>query len=212
MNVPIIGGRDTASITTQASIEVQPVVIPRAIWKVRKGTVHGKPSIKFEQRKGTWFAFVMKLSATESIAVPLLSCPACAMILMLATEKSQPGIMSLLGHAVPVTHAVTKEGKVSPDIRCDPSSARRCGFHRQVYLDKWHSWRPLYVCAYTSGKSLEIKFAYSHAASRTEARMHLGIGDYNVIDVGRAVGALYDEKNKSFTADVGSKLMTPEKR
>ena len=205
--------QDTAEINSAPSLQVRPVVIERAVWKVIKKQVNGKTSLGFESIKGTWFPFLVRLNKLETVAVPIVSCPACGMLLMLSTEKSQRGLMHLLGHAVPVAHSVNKEGLISPDVMCDPSSSRRCSFHRKVYLDRWSNQKPLYVIAYVDLKSSssEILFDYCHAASRAEAGLHFGPRKVNVIDVGRAVGYLYDEKNKTATADVGSKIVTPSR-
>ena len=201
--------QDTAEINSAPSLQVHPVVIERAVWKVIKKQVNGKTQLGFESVKGTWFPFIVKLNKLETVAVPIVSCPACGMLLFLSTEKSQRGLMHLLGHAVPVVHSVNKEGLISPDVRCDTSGSRKCNFHRKVYLDRWSNQKPLYVIAYVEvGKSEEILFDYCHAANRGEAGLHFGPRKVHVIDVGRAVGYLYDEKAKTATADVGSKLVT----
>jgi hypothetical protein len=203
--------QDTAEINSAPSLQVRPIVVERAVWKVIKKQVNGKTSLGFESVKGTWFPFLVRLNKLETVAVPIVSCPACGMLLMLSTQKSQRGLMHILGHAVPVVHSVSREGLISPDVRCDTSGSRKCSFHRKVYLDRWSNQKPLYVIAYTEARSPEILFDYCHAANRAEAGLHFGPRKVNVIDVGRAVGYLYDEKNKTATADVGSKLSTPEK-
>jgi hypothetical protein len=202
---------DTAEITSAPSLQVRPVVVERAVWKVlKKKDPSGKTQIGFDHVKGTWFPLVVKLSKIETVVVPILSCPACGMLLFISTQKSHRGLMHLLGHAVPIVHQVSKEGLISPDIVCDVKGQRRCSFHRKVYLDRWSNQKPLYVIAYVDvAKSPEILFDYCHASNRTEAGFHFGPRKVHVIDVGRAVGYLYDEKNKTATADVGSKVSTP---
>jgi hypothetical protein len=185
-----------ATVHSQASIVVDPEVIPRATWGRQVGP-RGEPM--FRPIRGTWYAAMYKPRVGASIVVPMMSCPSCAGMLFLSHRADTARILgSWMGRIVPVAHSIALTGKVAPDLRC---SQPRCGFHRTVYLDKWDRLRPLYCTAYVEGSNPEIKFAYSHATSQKEARFHLGKGNYHVLSVGRAVGFKFDEKKNKLTAD-----------
>lgn len=187
---------NAASVFSQASLVVQPEIVPRAMWGKKLGP-KGEPM--FRPVKGSWYAHMHKPRIGASVVVPILSCPACAGLLFLSHRPETARVLGgWMGRVVPVAHSISLVGKVSPDLKC---SQPRCGFHRTVYLDKWDRLRPLYCTAYTEGSNPEIQFAYSHATSMKEARFHLGAGRFNVISVGRAIGFKFDEVKNKLSAD-----------
>ena len=184
-----------ATVFTNASLVVRPLVLERAMWPRSRS----EEGVGFRPIKGTWYAYTEKRGYNSSIVVPLVSCPSCAGLLFLSPSQEVARTLGrLFGRIVPVAHRIDEVGKVSPDIKCMHA---KCSFHRTLYLDKWNNLRPLYVTAFTEGAGIDVKFAYSHAASRKEALFHLGAGNHKVIEVGRAVGYMYDEATGKVTAD-----------
>jgi hypothetical protein len=182
----------TASVYAQASIVIHPIALERAVWQRQRGLA----GLGLKPIKGTWYALTEKRGFNSSVIVPIISCPSCAGLLFISNKPEAAQVIGrMVGHIVPVAHAVDLKGKIAPDIRCMHDG---CSFHRTVYLDKWDRLRPLYCTAYTRDSSIDIEFAFSHAASAKEARFHLGAGNFNIIGVGRAVGFLFDEKARKF--------------
>ena len=179
------------TIQGNAAVVVRPLVLARAMWP-RQDAPGG---VGFRPMKGTCYAYLDKAGPT-SIVVPMISCPSCAGLLFIVHTQETARILGrMMRTIVPVAHRVDTVGKVAPDIRC---MHKGCNFHRTMYLDKWDRLRPLYSIAYTEGRDIDIKFAFSHAASQREARVHLGTGNFNIIGIGRAVGFLFDEKTRKF--------------
>lgn len=180
-----------ATIQGNASVVVRPLALARAMWPRQDGP--SGPG--FRPIRGTWYAHLDK-SGPTSIVVPMLSCPSCAGLLFVVHSQPTARILGrMMKTIVPVAHSVSTEGKVSPDIKC---MHKGCNFHRTVYLDKWDRLRPLYCIAFTEGRGIDVQFAFSHAVSQKEARVHLGAGNFNIIGIGRAVGFLFDEKTRKF--------------
>lgn len=202
------------SIQSTASVVVEPLVLRRARWP-RVVTERG-PS--FRTIPDTWYAHIEKRGFNSSVVLPIICCPRCKkMSFLVHTQDAAAAFTRMTGSPVPVTHRISPVGEVkvlngkdrSGDVMCPHTG---CGLHRHVYLDQWDKLRPLYCTAYVEGSSPEVRFAYSHASSTKEARFHLGAGKFQVISVGRAIGFLYDEAKKTMTADVLSRISTPEKK
>jgi hypothetical protein len=85
-------------------------------------------------------------------------------------------------------------GKVSPDFICKYNvDGRECGFNRTIWLDKWNKQKQLYACAierFLPGGKLAPEIHYMHAVTHEEAKFHLGPGNYRIVAVAPAVGAI----------------------
>jgi hypothetical protein len=180
-----------------ASIAVRPVVLPRAYWP-SSTTIGGRGVVP---QKGTWYGHVSRgTSDLSTTVVAMISCPACGGLNILThSEAAAKAVGKMLGRpVVPVAHQIDSTGRVSPDLLCMHGS---CDFHRTVYLDRWNKTKPLYAIVYTRGPHGRIEIAYAHAVDQKEARLHLGAGDYRIIDIAPAIGFFVDEKTGRMTAD-----------
>lgn len=190
----------TAVVHTQASLTVRAAVLPRATWETEIG---GDGRMTFRPKKGTWHGHIVRGSSRfDRITVPMIACPSCAGVLFLSpSPEAARALSKMLGVAVPQAHRIDSLGKVTPDVLCKHG---RCDFHRKVYLDRYRDSKPLYACAYVNldaGQHGAIEIAYSHARTATEARHHLGRGNYRVIGAGPAIGFFVNEQTGRVTTD-----------
>lgn len=179
-------------IRQTASMAVRPAVLKRAEWDV-------VPNGNIIPQKGTWHAHIERRTPTDVTVIAFLGCPSCGNKIVLSQSKDAATILSKwFGRTMPVIHAIDRLGKVSPDVLCMNGS---CDFHRTVYLDRWNQTKPLYAMAYTRGAHGRIEIAYTHATNQHEARLHLGAGNFRIIDIAPAIGFFVDEKTGRMTAD-----------
>ena len=185
----------TYEVHSTSSIIVRPIVLRRAEWATHERAV-GPTVIP-----GTWYAHVVRgRDAWDVAVIPFIGCPLCGKKNVLVHNEQAAAIVARgIGQpVVPVTHTNDHLGKVSPDVMCMTPG---CSFHRQVYLDRWNKTKPLYAIAYTRGQSTKIEIAYSHSIDAREARIHLGVGDYNIIGAGPAIGFFVNERTGRMTTD-----------
>ena len=200
---------NAVTVRSATSLVVEPLVLRRAMWP--KVMTDRGPS--FRPVPGSWYAHVEKRGYGASVVLPIVACPKCSKHFFLVhTAPASEAFTRMTGTPVPVTHRISPVGEVKVlatgrreegDVECP-----HCGMHRHLYLDQWNKLRPLYCIAYIEGGQPPVQFAYSHASSRKEALFHFGGRKVQVIDVGRAVGMLFDEVRKTFQAEATSRLVT----
>ena len=128
---------------------------------------------------GTWIHPPAGSKHTSLLA--LLCCPGCHEIRALDSRIHE---INHLGHIeVPGSRGFVCDGRSERE--------RRCFFTRDAYLDEWLKRKPLY-CIVTVRHQVFEKH-YMHAATSTEARQHLGPGDYDIVAVGRAIGFFVED-------------------
>jgi hypothetical protein len=190
-----------ATVHTQASFNVEAIVLPRATWETEE-TPDGRLAVR--PQRGTWYGHVARGRAQHDVTViPVIACPNCGGGLFIPHSKeAATALRKLTGMPVPVAHAIDHKGKVSPDIHCQHG---RCGFHRTVYLDRWNKTKPLYAIAYVNmdrGEHGQIQIDYTNAVDEREARFHFGVRPRcRIIKAGLAIGFYVDERTGRMTAD-----------
>jgi hypothetical protein len=161
-------------VYTNPSLIVEPIIFKKADWTFRykaNGTVDpiGIPN--------TWCEPTEHLKQAQIMA--LFCCPNC---------KRISAIVQWL-------HEVNRFGKVSPSLQC--MNPKRCSFHRNAYLDMWNN-KPLYACAVERvlrDGTLKAEIHHMHANNVTEARIHLGPGNYHIVGIARAIGFFVEDKH-----------------
>jgi hypothetical protein len=191
----------TAQVHSQASIDIRSIVLPRATWATELAS---NGALRCTPQRGTWYGHVLRGRSRFDVTVlAMLGCPSCGGLLFLSHEpKAAAALRKMTGMPVPVAHRIDSLGRVSPDIRCQHAG---CGFHRRVFLDRWHKTKPLFALAYINcdkGEHGEIEIAYSHSIDAREARGHLGKGNFKTIAAGPAVGFFVNEKTGRMTAEM----------
>ncbi len=179
-----------AEVDRRNAVSQDTFVFAREEWKfVEMAQDDGPSRLAFAEppRPGTWTPPCEGLPAN---VLALVCCPKC----------KSPKIVILQG-----THHVDEMGRLSPDFR-----HHGCDFARKAYLDRWNK-KPLYAIAVERkvydrvAKAFNIvkEIHYCHASNAGEARFHLGPGNYRVVAVGPAVGALaVDEHGERAVADL----------
>jgi hypothetical protein len=142
----------------------------------------GRIGLRTQPRPGTWSPAVEGMAPG---ALSLACCPACKTVVVFDSR----------------VHTIDYVGKLTPDFR-----HQGCNFARKAYLDKWNK-KPLYACVierWSGGRRWVQEIIYCHAKDETEARFHLGPGNYRIVGVAPAIGALAasDKDDGQFVADV----------
>jgi hypothetical protein len=182
---------ETTPPKMEYEIDRSPSLVVESVVLARAGE-DGKDAWTFSNEDGRLgVQFVPMTWTTPPDGMPasmlaLVCCPNCRGVMALAR-----GV-----HAVdPVT------GRVRPDL-----IHKKCGFHRRVHLDRWNR-KPLYACAIERrGRDgrYHPEVTYCSADTQDEARFHLGLGDYRIVAVGRAIGFFASKDGREVGADLAT--------
>jgi hypothetical protein len=167
------------SIDTTISINLEPLILPRSEWTFEDGRImHSVP--------GTWCKVPEGCPQDWHC---LVTCPRCKNVMVLHKAVHE---ISFEGHVT-----LFADRRASFSCRHKDVGKPPCTLARNLWLDKW-SDKPLYACAIewiSKGKVVKKEIHYMHATNHEEAKFHMGPGNYRIVAVGPAVGALVDDKH-----------------